>query len=324
MANIIEKTHRLLLDHLPLKIKKTPSGWASFNCPMCTDTRGRGGIVIADTKISFHCFNCAYRASWSPEFPHHSKRYKALASRLGATDYEIGQVTIEILKADEFSDFIKRDAEEYTIDFKTVALPEESTSIYDLEHNHPVVEYAKQIEVYGLFPLYVIDNVMFRNRLVVPFYYKNQLVGWSGRHINPPSKKVAKYLHNMQPGYIFNIDSSINNYFRKYVVVVEGMMDAIKLDCVAINSNNIDKRQEQLLQRTHKQIILCPDQDKAGAEMLKLAEKNNWLVSYPDWDNCKDAGDACTKYGRLATLKSIIESASDNYTKAKIKSKLFK
>ena len=38
---LIERVHRLLLDNLPVKTSKTPSGWVTMNCPMCNDKRKR-------------------------------------------------------------------------------------------------------------------------------------------------------------------------------------------------------------------------------------------------------------------------------------------
>ena len=53
-----------IITHMPGKRKKTPSGWTTINCPMCTtngqsrpDTRSRGGFRFIDGMV-YHCFNC--------------------------------------------------------------------------------------------------------------------------------------------------------------------------------------------------------------------------------------------------------------------------
>ena len=51
-------------DYLPARRKQTPSGWISFNCPVCQEKRSRGGIKVSDQGWSFHCFNCNYTASF--------------------------------------------------------------------------------------------------------------------------------------------------------------------------------------------------------------------------------------------------------------------
>ena len=62
-----------VLTYLPSKRKQTPSGWLSFNATCChhnghaADTRGRGGLISnPDGGVSYHCFNCGFKASWQP------------------------------------------------------------------------------------------------------------------------------------------------------------------------------------------------------------------------------------------------------------------
>ena len=66
--NLIQNT---ILTSLPAGRKKTPSGWISFNAPCCVyngesaDKKKRGGIMIsADGTVSYHCFNCGFKASY--------------------------------------------------------------------------------------------------------------------------------------------------------------------------------------------------------------------------------------------------------------------
>ena len=70
MINQIQQT---FVSRLPTKRKTTPSGWTSFNAPCChhfgesADTRGRGGVRIPpDGGIQFHCFNCGFKANYTP------------------------------------------------------------------------------------------------------------------------------------------------------------------------------------------------------------------------------------------------------------------
>jgi len=61
----------ILTAYLPAKRKTTPSGWTSFNAPCCihngdsADKRQRGGLISnGDGGVSYHCFNCGFKASW--------------------------------------------------------------------------------------------------------------------------------------------------------------------------------------------------------------------------------------------------------------------
>ena len=52
--------------------------------------------------------------------------------------------------------------------------------------------------------------------------------------------------------------------------------------------------------------------------MCRAAIKHGWSVAFPEWKDCKDASDALTKYGRLYTIKSILNSAESNTTKIEL------
>ena len=59
--------------YLPAKRKQTPSGWLAFNAPCCEhngttpDTRQRGGLIAnAEEGVSYHCFNCGFKANYTP------------------------------------------------------------------------------------------------------------------------------------------------------------------------------------------------------------------------------------------------------------------
>ena len=147
-------------------------------------------------------------------------------------------------------------------------------------------------------------------------------MGWTARHINPPTKQTPKYLHKMQPGYVFNIDRFADSK-RKIVIVTEGVFDAILIDGLAIQGNSVGAEQAHLIEKLGKRVILCPDRDSAGKELILQAAELGWEVSFPPWHvDCKDAADAVQRYGRLATVSSIIKHATDNKLKIEVKAKM--
>ena len=73
----------------------------------------------------------------------------------------------------------------------------------------------------------------------------------------------------------------------------------------------------------NKRVVLLADSDKAGMDMVKKAVERGWEVAFPEWTDCKDAADAQMKYGRLFTVKSILESAVRNPTKIKVLAKKY-
>ena len=320
--SLVEQVHRLVFDNLPVKTSKTPSGWTTLNCPMCSDTRKRGGIITSGPKISFNCFNCGYKTGWAPN-PHLGGKFKELVTTLGVDQTELHKVQVELLKYAEILEQEETTDYVYTLSqFKTVDLPDSAVSVDDLSADHPVRQYAIERGLYGLYPLLHLDESLYKQRLVVPFSYNGDLVGWTARHINPPTKQTAKYLHNMQTGYVFNIDRFADSK-REVVIVTEGVFDAILIDGVSIQGNSIGAEQAHLISKLGQRVILCPDRDDAGKDLIEQALALDWEVSFPPWHaEIKDAADAVLKYGRLATVSSIINHATSNKIKARVKGKM--
>jgi len=322
--SIVEQTHRLLLDNLPARAKHTPSGWSIFNCPMCSDRRQRAGIIKSGAKISFNCFNCHHKTGWTPG-PILGDKYRDLAKALGATDAEIHAVKIQLLKESDVFENDFNTTKEYVFKsakFKVLDLPENASLLEDLNDKHPVKQYAASRGILGLYPLLLVDDLKNRKRVTVPYTYNGDLVGWTGRHINPPNKQTAKYIQRVQTGYVFNIDR-FADHKREIVIVTEGVFDAILVDGVSVLGNTLSPEQAHMINRLDKRVILCPDRDEAGKELIEQAVEAGWEVSFPPWyHGCKDASDAVAKYGRLLTIESIIKYATPNKTKIKVKTRM--
>jgi DNA primase len=77
-----------------------------------------------------------------------------------------------------------------------------------------------------------------------------------------------------------------------------------------------------LLSTLNKQIILVPDRDKTGLTLCDKALELGYSVSLPDWDSdVKDVNDAVVKYGKLPTLLSILQSATNSKIKIEMRRK---
>jgi|TARA_R110001592_G_scaffold240864_1_gene501077 hypothetical protein len=290
---------------------------------MCSDTRKRAGIITGGPKISYHCFNCSYTTGWSPT-PHLGRKYRELADKLGADSKTIHDVQISLMQNSELLQ--DTDTNDYVYNFKafeTIELPENTEMVESLPDGNPLKEYARDRGILGIYPLLHINDLPNRKRIVVPFTYNSELIGWTARHIAPPDKETPKYLHNMPSGYVFNIDAFANND-REIVIVTEGVFDAIMIDGIAVQGNHVTPEQAHLIDKLGKRVIVCPDKDEAGIELVEQAVVLGWEVSFPDWHtDCKDAADAVLRYGRLATINSIIKNATSNKIKIQVKSKMF-
>ena len=309
-----------LLAHLPGKRKQTPSGWISFNAVCCDDKRQRGGFIVnAGNAVSYHCFNCGFKCSWQPG-RHVSKNMSKFMRDLNIPDDIIGQLRLEALKLDD-----NNTAEVRSIipKFDVRALPMDSELLNSLLDNPPeklipVLEYMVNRKLFPEdFPFYWTPKVGFSNRLIIPFLYKGEIVGWTARAVNDAT---PKYLSEQQPGYVFNLDNQYGD--REFVIVSEGPFDALSIDGCALLGAEIKDSQNWLLKQLGKEIILVPDRDHEGPRTVEQAIELGWNVSMPDWPlGVKDINDAVIKLGKLATLWLIVSAKESNALKIRLKVK---
>lgn len=312
-------------QHLPAKRKHTPSGWISFNAVCChhngtsNDTRQRGGLMIND-GVSYHCFNCGFKSSWQPGRII-SAKFKKLLRWLNVPDGEINRCVLEAIRQKE--GIVNTGISSTLPSFIDKHLPLNSELITSLldhipEDLVPVLEYVHSRGLYlEDFPFYWTPETGFTNRLIIPFYYQNRIVGYTARKV---TNGKPKYISEQQPGYVFNLDRQTPD--RKYLIVVEGPIDAIGIDAVAVMSSEIGEKQRLLIDKLSKQVIVLPDRDPSGSKIVQQAIDYGYAVSFPDWDDgIKDANDALRHYGRLYTLYSIIDSAETNELKIKLRMK---
>ena len=311
--------------HLPNRRKTTPSGWTSFNAVCChhngtsADHRLRGGIMINE-GVSYHCFNCQFKASWQPGRPI-SGKFKKLLQWLGVPDDLITKCSIEALRLKEDEHY--KGMQGLIPTFIDKAMPLGSKPIRKLlddppEDLMPVLEYLHSRGFYvDDYDWHWCDEEGFRNRLIIPFMYQGRCVGWTARRITDGK---PKYISEQQPGYVFNLDRQ--DYRRQYAIVCEGPLDAISIDAIALMGAEIKAGQHLLITKLQKEVILVPDRDEAGAKLIQQAIQHNWSVSFPEWGpGIKDINDAVRKYGRLYTLWSIISSKETTALKIQLKSR---
>ena len=326
----------LVSSYLPLGSKRSPSGWITLNCPMCTqfgqprpDTRKRGGFMFADESVVYHCFNCGFKVGWKPP-QRFTDRFKKLLKGLGVPREKIQRVTLEILrKADETDTtaFTKKKEQNITPDWPEIILPPKSKPIFKCEPTQEFIDAVEYVANRGLLDLTEwyyspSDFGQMKNRIILPYKYKNKIVGYTARWIGEKQYKYPKYYQQQSRDFVFNLDAQTKE--RKYVIVVEGPFDAVAIDGVAIGGNKINYRQATIINQLNKEVIFVPDQDKPGMEMVRQVVDLGWSVSFPPWDEAKDCAEAVSVYGRLFTLTSILEFIEYNTTKIQVKAKQWK
>jgi hypothetical protein len=308
------------------KVKTTPSGWMSRNAPCChhngntADTRGRGGLISEGDTVSFHCFNCGFKASWQPGRGV-SKGLRRLLVWLGAPDDAINKLTLDVMRINEGVEVKQRKIDIPT--FETVPLPPDAVKVSDItEFNKFSMAILEYMAVRNLnlddTDYYWSPSLGYRDRLIIPFYYEKRIVGWTARTII--ADKQPKYLTETQPGYVYGLDEQGHN--KVFAIVCEGPVDAIHIDGCALTGSEIGDQQALLINRLAKDIYVVPDRDKAGSKLIEAAIERGWGVSLPEWDaDINDIGDAVAKYGRLYTLYSITSAAETSPLKIRLRAK---
>jgi len=320
-----------LLQYLPGKRKQTPSGWISFNAPCCDDKRSRGGMILnAGDAVSYHCFNCQFKASWQPG-RQISQKMNKLMRLLNVPDDVINQLRLEALRLNENSDVQLRsiiptfDERALPMDAKSL---EQWSSWIELQGWENTDQSLIDVFCYlrnnrGLdpydYPYYWTNKVGFKNRVIIPFFKDNKIVGWTARATNEGG--TPRYLSEQQPGYVFNLDRQQTNE-RAFVIVCEGPFDALSIDGCALLGAEIKESQDWLLKQLGREIILVPDRDHEGPKTIEQAIELGWSVSMPEWPpGVKDVNDAVKKLGKLTVLYMIKQSAESNSLKIQLRAK---
>jgi hypothetical protein len=154
-----------------------------------------------------------------------------------------------------------------------------------------------------------------KNRIIIPYTYKNSIVGHTSRYCD---NKIPKYINEQQPGYVFGFDFQKSDY--SIAIVVEGIFDALSIGGLAVMHSTISPEQAVVINSLNRRVIVVPDQDESGMEICDRALELGYSVSLPLWDAAvKDVNDAVVRYGKLPTLLSIIQSATTSRIKIEMR-----
>ena len=319
----------ILLAYLPPKRKTTPSGWISFNAPCChhngnnTDTRGRGGLISEGDTVSYHCFNCGFKASWQPG-RQVSHKLRKLLQWLNTPDDVVNKLALQVMQENE--GFVAQQKVVLIPKFDTVPLPDNAVKLTDLteftSHSMAVIEYMAERNLnIDDTDYYWSSSLAYRDRIIVPFYYEKRIVGWTARTIQP--NKQPKYLSEQQPGFVYGLDEQHDK--KIFTIVCEGPIDALHIDGVALLGSEVKDQQAMLINRLSKDVIVVPDRDEAGYKLIEQAIELGWGVSLPDWDKgINDIGEVVTKHGRLYALHRIVSGAETSPLKIRLGAKKWK
>ena len=317
MTMVLDKFRTLLP-----KTKTSPSGWISFNAPCChnrghsRDTRKRAGVMFTEGVV-YNCFNCKFTANWQPG-RQISEKFRNLCRWLGASDDVIKELVFEALKTESVE--YQPEIYEPKLTFTEKELPEGAMPLAEWGNLIDGELEEKIGEDYTSVLRYLIDRGYdnpfnydfywspidgYKDRVIIPFRYDGKIVGHTARKVR---EGKPKYLSDQHPFFVFNVDKQVED--NRYIFVCEGPFDALSIGGVALLTNDIADQQARIIDSLGKEVIVIPDQDEAGYNLINKAMHYNWSVAFPTWDdNVKDCADAVLKYGKLFTIVDAIQSS---------------
>ena len=312
------------------------------------DTRSRGGLIQNSDGISYHCFNCGFKTSFQPGRPL-TYKFRKLLSWVGASENEIRRLVFEAIRLKDLMALSEPETipAPEPVTYKERPLPEEARSFlgllafHELSNNHQYPQqyqdavkyvYDRSIDMqrYEFFWTPEVEHKL-NYRVIVPFKWQGKTIGYTARTFVDGIK--PKYYTQHEADFIFNTDEQRPD--SKFIIVVEGVFDAMAIDGVAVLGNECSEQQADIIDSFGREVIVVPDFDMhvnkhgnkvwPGEILIDQAIEYGWSVSFPVWaETCKDVGEAVAKYGKLFVLKTILDGKQHNRLKIELmKRKMF-
>jgi hypothetical protein len=160
------------------------------------------------------------------------------------------------------------------------------------------------------------DEEGYQRRVIMPYKWKGQEVGFTARHIDVTHGRT-KYVQHIGSDYVFGLDHQHRD--AKFSLLLEGPFDAIATGGCAVLTNEVSERKAELIDSLAREIIVVPDMEKSGGPLIDAALKYKWSVAFPEWqEDIKDGADAVRRYGKLYTMRSILASKVSNSLKIEL------
>jgi hypothetical protein len=245
---------------------------------------------------------------------------KTLCRWLGSSEDTIKELVFEAMKTE--GDDYRPEHQEIKLEFTDKELPEGAMPLLEWVNSQYWKDISLEVE---LVIAYVVSRGYdpfdgnfywspasgYESRVIIPFRWEGRIVGNTARKVTAGK---PKYLSDQHPHFVFNFDQQKEN--QKYIFVCEGPFDALAVDGVALLTNEIAEQQSRIINSLGAEVIVIPDQDRAGLVLFDRAAELGWAVAMPNWDpDVKDVADAVQRYGRLFVIVDAIKTAQQGQIK---------
>lgn len=293
---------------------QSPSGWVAGNAVCCehrghrADRRGRGGVRADHTGVVYSCFNCGFSAGYTVGQPL-GLNLRRWLHWLGLDQQQINTLRLAALAV---TDAAVQQLPELP-QWENRPLPDACVPLHAAQHP----EHAAYVLSRGLsldscdFQVCESANTDLQRRVIIPYRWQGQLVGWGARSIDAECKQ--RYIQSVARPHVFGADAQQHSWH--WVPVVEGIFDALAVQGIATLGNKVSEAQAELIHSVHAVPVLVPDQDSAGWQLVQSALQWGWAVSFPNWPHqVKDVCEAVQRWGQLFVLRHIWACRETNLT----------
>lgn len=272
---------QLVLDKLGIQGKKVSSNEIKINCINPEHIDKNPSLFINLEKGIFQCWSCGHKGNI----------FSLVKELTGKNLYDFLGI--------ENNDFVnslsnKYEYKEDSFSLKNISI---SGTLYEVKSDPTVYSYLLSRGMSDNFikdfrikfcKRAVMNGMNFYNRVCIPVFENRYLISMIGRDFTGKSNIRYLYPKNSCVDTLFNID----NLDRKSpLYVVEGIMDIVWIyenisrNVTCLFGSKLGKRQKEML-ITFNEIILIPDNDNAGIELIhsidKVLEKEYYIVTLPD------------------------------------------
>lgn len=271
------------------------TGYYQVRCPVCDDYIVRAGFKFDGNEIIYNCFRGKCDASTvQRRGVEVNGRFKRVMNAFGI------KIPLEMLLENSKNEYDKDLFKQH--EYKELKLPY-GFKRYRPNKHHEIKEYLESRNV-------DTEDFYYKgHRLLIPFYFKDVLIGW--QIVNT---KTGEYYKSTGNNYMLFLP---NGYVPREPIVTEGVFDALVVpNGVAVLNNKIYPQQAYFMLNSSP--ILLPD--RKDSKFLDMAKLYNWRISIPDnksWKNEKDANEFAVRWGKFALAREIGKGITNDYKYAK-------
>lgn len=260
---------QLLIDYnvyIDPKGKNCSSGWINIQCPFCDDNSNHLGINLKNGNVN--CWKCGHKSLYNLIYIITGKNISKIYQKyISKNSLNIGIESIKKqTKYNHIADIEKS--------LRIVNYPANTSKI---QAEHMAYLKSRNFNPFKLEKLYRIKGTgnigNYKNRIIFPIFLNNKLISYQGRDITG-SKSNIKYKacsKKLEVEHHKNTLYNIDNVKRNEIIVVEGVLDAIRLGDNTVATFGVEYTQSQLLMLSkYKKVNILYDTDEAGK---KASEK---------------------------------------------------